>query len=51
MRSTRTLALSAGLMMTLTSALADDKLFIEGNYLQNQPCRGNNSDPNTCGCR
>lgn len=32
-------------MMTLTSALADDKLFIEGNYLQNQPCRGNNSDP------
>jgi len=45
MRSTRTLALSAGLMMTLTSALAEDKLLIEGSYLQNQPCRGNSSDP------
>ena len=32
-------------MITLTSALAEDKLAIEGNYLQNQPCRGNSSDP------
>ena len=45
MCSRRTLALGAGLMMTLTTALAEDKLAIEGNYLQNQPCRGNGSDP------
>ena len=31
--------------MTLTTAQAQDKLAIEGNYLQNQPCRGNGSDP------
>jgi hypothetical protein len=45
MRSKTALAFSIALMMILPPALAEDLLVIEGNYLQNQPCQGNNKDP------
>ena len=43
MTRTSTIALSAGLLMTVGAALADDTF--EGAYLQNQACRGDKSDP------
>jgi hypothetical protein len=45
MRGTGTLAVIASLTMLSASAVAEDKLVIEGTYLQNQPCHGNGSDP------
>jgi hypothetical protein len=45
MPRTQALALGAGLALTLTAALAEDTQPIEGTFLQNQPCRGNKSDP------
>ncbi len=45
MRKGTELALCIGLVVVLTPALAEDQLAIEGNYLQNKPCQGNNKDP------
>jgi hypothetical protein len=39
------LVLAAGVAITLNGALAADDLPISGNYTQDEPCKGDGSDP------